>query len=395
MAIIRATKDVRRHPLAIEQELFALRDLTKSNRESDAFSGYKRYSKTDRKQNATSLRMLWAIYKRASTLMDLLQRVYLTQTAFRLTTLIEVLGPEGDRYEVSTALDHWRTYKPTALGDFMMYDPTVIYKRNFEDEDLQHNADFIREYCETLAQTRHKTVILSVHNPDLLKSYHASLQPDKRWSMLSVNVDKQFTWAQRERPIMLRQAMTVEAKGLSKETLLHRAGTYCDSIRLLGETLDTHGCAYDRPALNVLVAAMQELSHIIAIVTHELKELNHAIMKEASQYRGFQYVPRNVLIEEAKAIRYADGVTITNAVSPVQTRQIETLNMDKMRKLIFVGAVNLDTPILALRMNTRVNPLPRNPDYAPLWEKGRAALRKTVDPMAAKLVKANQELVKT
>lgn len=390
MAIVQATKEVREKPLAIEAELFALRDLTKQSSEVYAFS---EYDPKNRDQNGKSLRALWSIYQRASSLMDLLQRVYLTQTAFRLTSMIEVMGPEGDRYEVSTALDHWRTHKPTALGDFLTHNPQVTHKQQFSEADLEPNANFMREYCETLAQTRHKTVILSIHNPDLLAKYHASLQPQKRWSMLSINVDKTFTWAQHERPIVRRKSMTVEPQGLTKESLQHRANTYCDSIRLLGETLDIHGCAYDRPALNVLVAVMQELSFIIAKTVHWLKELNQSIMREVAQYRGFQYSPRNVVIEEAKSLRYAEGVVISNAVSPVQTRQIETLNIGKLRKLIFVGALNIDTPTLALRMVTRKNPLPRNPNYKPLWDKGRAALRKTVDPMAAKLVKMNKEVV--
>lgn len=233
------------------------------------------------------------------------------------------------------------------------------------------------------------TVVLSIHNPELLVNYHNAAGPnDKRASMLSVNVDKRYTWTQRERPTFLRRTRTTRPEAIKRETLVEMAAKFCDSIRLLGESIGVHGRVYDRPAVNIIVAAMVELSGVLNNVTHRLKLLNAEIMKEMSAYKGFQFVGHNVALEEAKAIRYAAGVTVVNACSPVRARDVETLKTPTIRGLVAAGALNVDTPKIGFRMVARTKSMPRNPDYAPRWEQGRAAVRKSIDPVLRKIIAA-------
>lgn len=394
MAMIEATKSVKARPTYLEASLFSLRQRAKDN---DIYGEVAPYEQNNRDANADTLRSLWRLYEDAAMLMETLEAVFLAQTQYGMTSLIEVMSPRGERSEVSMALSLWRTHKPQTLGKFLAYDETSFNRQLLDKEDGSADAhtDFLREYCEVMAVPDpakfRPTVVLSIHNPELLVNYHNSAGADRKMgAMLSVNVDKRYTWTQRERPTFLRLTRTTLPAAVTKETLVKMATRFCDSIRLMGESIGTEGCVYDRPAVNQIVAAMVELSGILNNVTHRLKLLNAGIMQEMSAYRGFQFVGRNVSLDEAKAIRYAAGVTIVNACAPVHTRDVETLKIPTVRGLVKARALNVDTPKLGFRLAARAKPLPWNPDYAPLWEQGRAAVRKSIDPALRKIIEAQR-----
>lgn len=400
MSIIRKTKEVMQRPTKIEATLFRLRAATKDVGKGKwgllaAEGGIPGYAKGKREDNALALRMLWEVYARADIFMRYLQYLYISQVRFNVSSVTEVLNADGERYEVFTALDHWRTYKPKALGNLLMFSPQTYHKRNFSTiaGDHEANAALIQEYCETIAQDKNPSVVLSIHNPDLLAKFHGTRLPDSRWSMLSVNVDKKYTWTQRERPIYLRRGLTVKEQDMTRDKALQRFNLLQDHLRILGEGIDSIGCAYDRPALNIVMAAMVEVSNILNRVIHELIKMNEGIMREVSEYRGFQYVGKNVLIEEAKSMRYAPGVTVTNAVSPVFAKQIGSLTTPVIRELIKRGAMNADVPNIAFRMECRFRPLAMTPNYGPLWQRGRSALRKSIDPVITALLKKEAAVI--
>lgn len=392
MAIIEATKDVKARPTYLEKSLFSLRQSAKDN---DIYGAVPPYKQNDRDANAERLRGLWRLYEGAATLMETLEAIFLAQTQYGMTSMIEVMSPRGELFEVSAALSLWRTHKPQTLGKFLAYDETSFNRQLLDKEDGSAGAhtDFLREYCEVMAgadpASFRPTVVLSIHNPELLVNYHNSTGKDyKSRAMLSVNVDKRYTWTQRERPTFLRLTRTTLPEAITRETLVKMSTRFCDSIRLMGESIGTEGCVFDRPAVNKIVAAMVELSGIINNVTHRLKLLNTEIMREMSAYRGFQFVGRNVAVDEAKAIRYASGVTVVMACAPMQTRDIETLKIPTIRGLVKARALNVDTPKIGFRLAARNKPLPWNPDYAPLWERGRVAVRKSIDPVLKKIMDA-------
>lgn len=345
----------------------------------------------NRERNGAALTDLWLLYEEIANLHDFLQKVYIAQVKGKLAVTTEAFhrNSDGTRSRITMQLDQIRTFAPSLNKDFLAYKNITKHKEGrLTPDELRETMWMIQEYCEIIAQDQYKTALLKIHDPALLTKYHESTSGDRKKTTVSVNVRKKFTFAVGQRLFHKRVGFRMPDT-TSVEAMQDAANRYSDSLRMLGENLTDDGQAYDRPAVNIILCALTDLSWLSGTVSTYINAFSNEIVKEMSAYQGIR-TANGYSLDKPVSLRYAEGVTVTAAARPVTLRQIVSLNARVVSALSAAGALSVELPLMVLKFRgERVKAtdpnFPPMPDYTPMWHRGRAGIISVLDKKIAQL----------
>lgn len=371
-------KEAAPSPVDLENRMLKVRSTMAKERKAGWFS----YDQRDRSHNAAALRRLWAHYYEMSMMHEMLQRMYLAKVGLAFGVLTKARTSLGDLVEVSSSINSQATFFPKQLH--MRRVMASKHKPVFQEIDAIGHLMAMREFCEAVAQEQHSSLVINIFNPAVHREHHNLIKAENRRSMFTVFVDKRFAWPQKWQPLYLKSAMTTEAKGLTMESLRFRAGTYCDSMRMLGENVKLEDDVSRNPSVNVLMAYLTEASEIAARARTWLGLLNHEIMKEVSAKNKIRMPGRQLpIIGEPKSVMYVPGVVVTLGVSPSQVRELGTINLPLVHHHLTKKNINIDVPrVILTSAPVKIEGKEGDPM---LFAEGRKQLANPLNSMQAKL----------